>query len=928
MDDPLFEQLTRDLLDGRPIDWEALERDTPADARGRLHAFRAVAEIASGARNQRRTTTERWGPFELIEPIGHGTCGEVWRAHDPHLDRDVALKLLPAEDALDSDEVLHEGRLLARVRHPNVATIYNVTRVDDEIGVVMEFIPGDDLHDLVRQHGALDGAEVMTIGIQIARALEAVHRAGVLHRDVKASNVKRTADGRAILLDFGSSRELLSHATAPVEEAGTPLYLAPEVLAGQPASVQSDLYSLGVLLYYLATARYPIEARTLDELKAGYAASAPGGAVNTVEHLPGPLAEFLKAALAHDSGRRPRSAADAAARLSARRSPRLFRAAIVTALGIGAVIAGTAYFADRGNLTHGPLTATARRLNWTMAPATIGRASRDGRVLPFANRTSGALCVMTVETGAIDILTGESPAQGQYAGMSVASSDGRYIAYQWHGGGTDQDELRSIDVATRTVTTLWRAPAGVEVKPNAWSLDGSTVAGTLEHEDDTSDIFVIRQGSEPRMVASGRASNPSFNDDAHLIAFEKRSVGSDDPTIWITNVQTGVLSAVATGGDGYSPAWAGSTLLFISDRLRISSLFAVKVTDAGAAEAPAWRVTATDRISDLHQITADGSAIFSRPEGGTEIMVARADGSQPVVVSNGGGNHFSPDWTPDGQSIAWISEPQEANHGPLNHVFSIRDLRSGHEQRFDRLGHTLGLPRRIGMNPRFSPDGSRVLLRSADGGFFLANPVTGEESARFLAGRNFGDVEWDRDVEHVFFLDFARGVFLLNLSTGEETPVAAPPPGTVMGRGIAVSPDKSQVAFVTSPRGHPERATIMLVGRTGTGLRPLFTRQLTRLPATPFFAAVPLLLGEWTRDGRSVLFAATDVLPNGFVKADTLVWAVETVGGGVSRTGLSAVGLRDIRPNPVDGRIAFTRDSGHRETWIERDILRTDTVAR
>ena len=113
------------------------------------------------------------------------------------------------------------------------------------------------------------------------------------------------------------------------------------------------------------------------------------------------------------------------------------------------------------------------------------------------------------------------------------------------------------------------------------------------------------------------------------------------------------------------------------------------------------------------------------------MLVARSDGSEPVVVSSGSGNHFSPDWTPDGESIAWISEPEETNHGPLGHVLQIHNLRTGQQHVFERLGQSLGAPGRIGMNPRFSPDAARVLVRASDGGFFLANLQTGEERLRF-----------------------------------------------------------------------------------------------------------------------------------------------------------------------------------------------------
>ena len=272
MDDVDFERLSTEILDGHVPDWEALERDTPPDERRRLDALRAVARIAAASREVlANKEPERWGGFELIEPVGHGGYGEVWRAYDPQLDRHIALKLVPAEHDQEAHDVLREGRLLARVRHPNVAAIYGASRVDREIGVAMEFVSGDDLDTRVRRHGPLPSREALNIGLQLARALDAVHRAGVLHRDVKASNVKCTEDGRAILLDFGSSGELRVHSSAPVSEPGTPLYLAPEVLLGGPATIQSDLYSLGVLLYYLATGRYPVRASSIEALRSAHA---------------------------------------------------------------------------------------------------------------------------------------------------------------------------------------------------------------------------------------------------------------------------------------------------------------------------------------------------------------------------------------------------------------------------------------------------------------------------------------------------------------------------------------------------------------------------------------------------------------------------------------------------------------------------------
>ena len=133
MDDAEFERLSTGILDGDLPDWDVLERDTPPESRARVAALRAIAQVSQASRAaQTPPQPERWGGFDLIEPVGHGGYGEVWRAHDPRLDRDMALKLIPAEDE-DAENVLSEGRLLARVRHPNVAAIYGAVPVTDPV---------------------------------------------------------------------------------------------------------------------------------------------------------------------------------------------------------------------------------------------------------------------------------------------------------------------------------------------------------------------------------------------------------------------------------------------------------------------------------------------------------------------------------------------------------------------------------------------------------------------------------------------------------------------------------------------------------------------------------------------------------------------------------------------------------------------------
>ena len=203
-------------------------------------------------------TAHAWGPFLLIERVGRGGFGEVYRARDFKLDREVAVKLLrtPAGDDSDYTAILREARLIAKVRHPNVVSVYGVERYDGRVGFWSDFVDGKTLADLQRIQGPFGARETATIGIELCRALSAMHSAGLLHRDIKASNVMREQGGRILLMDFGLSADM----TGGGASGGTPPYMAPELFKGAPASVASDIYAMGVLLFFLTTGRYPVDS--------------------------------------------------------------------------------------------------------------------------------------------------------------------------------------------------------------------------------------------------------------------------------------------------------------------------------------------------------------------------------------------------------------------------------------------------------------------------------------------------------------------------------------------------------------------------------------------------------------------------------------------------------------------------------------------
>lgn len=291
------------IADGAPVDWSALGGSTSSagltssvdSAFGLLQVERVVrghrqllesGEFASERPLDTLLTSARravqgpvtelrveWGPLIVLDKIGRGTFGDVYRAFDPRLDREVALKLLRQDNTERfGSPVVDEGRLLARVRHPNVVTVFGAERAGGRVGIWMEYVAGRTLADEVREHGRMSPDQAVRAVVEVSRALGAVHTANLLHRDVKAHNVMRDAAGRIVLGDFGTGLAI-EDSTGSVDAhlAGTPLYLAPEVLAAHKSSVASDLYSLGVLLFFLLSGGHPVSGRTLTDIRLRHA---------------------------------------------------------------------------------------------------------------------------------------------------------------------------------------------------------------------------------------------------------------------------------------------------------------------------------------------------------------------------------------------------------------------------------------------------------------------------------------------------------------------------------------------------------------------------------------------------------------------------------------------------------------------------------
>ena len=197
------------------------------------------------------------------------------------------------------------------MRQSNVVSVLEVEEHEDRVGLCMEFVQGQTLEDVLQLQGTFSARETVLVGEDVCRALAAVHNAGFVHRDVKARNVMREQAGRIVLMDFGTGREAraLEDASRP-DVAGTPLYMAPEMLAGEPASMRSDVYSVGVLLYHLVTSQYPIVAQSIDDLRAAHKTHRRRYLSEIRPDLPMPFVRVVERALSeHPQDRYPNAGA-------------------------------------------------------------------------------------------------------------------------------------------------------------------------------------------------------------------------------------------------------------------------------------------------------------------------------------------------------------------------------------------------------------------------------------------------------------------------------------------------------------------------------------------------------------------------------------------------------------------------------------------
>jgi eukaryotic-like serine/threonine-protein kinase len=212
-----------------------------------------------------------YGRYQIEKELGRGAMGVVYQAHDPQIDRRVALKVLRSDRVISEDfaqRFLKEARAIGRLSHPYIVTVYDVGNDHGTVYIAMEFLDGRPLDEILREK-SFDIKEIINIGSQVARSLDYAHGQGIVHRDIKPSNIMVTSDGNIKITDFGIARiedPAAAQLTQAGEILGTPSYMSPEQVRGQAVDGRSDLYSLGVILYEISAGRRPFMGKTLASI--------------------------------------------------------------------------------------------------------------------------------------------------------------------------------------------------------------------------------------------------------------------------------------------------------------------------------------------------------------------------------------------------------------------------------------------------------------------------------------------------------------------------------------------------------------------------------------------------------------------------------------------------------------------------------------
>ena len=782
----------------------------------------------------------RLGPYEITAKLGEGGMGEVFRARDSKLDREVAIKVLPPHLAADADALARferEAKAVAALSHPNILAIFDFGKAGEIAFAAMELLEGETLRERLVA-GALPARKALEIASQVATGLAAAHARGIVHRDLKPDNLYLTRDGQVKILDFGLARQTDVHgsqsqllvaptmaAAAPGTEPGAVLgtvgYMSPEQVRGETADHRSDLFALGVVLYEMLIGRRAFAHGSAVETMSAILREEPPEIESLAERFSPALARLLQHCLEKRPDERFQSARDLAFDLKSLASggsstspgggpalasiqiDRTSRRRVLLAAGL--VLAGALAGWLAAGLLRQPAMSTTPVLRptfrqLTKLPGGEGNPSisPDGESFVFVKRDGGDadLFLQRIDGAKPIPLTADC---AQDDTDPEFSPDGRTIAYRSECGGGGIFVMGATGESSRRVTDFGYAPA--------WSPDASELAVVTEDSgpptsrNSLSELWAVRVDSGVRRrVSLYDAMAPTWSPDGRRIAFWGLREETFQRDLWSVSADGSEIAIEAAVSIVDDPAidWApvysrdGRWLYFASTRGGTFNLWRLALDPAsGRPQGEPEPLTAPSSWAGPFDLSADGRRIvFVDRNAQTAIVGAALDPARqelaaaPAPLFNGSFELREQQLSFDGKWIVFTNEDMP-QHLHLVHAdgSGYRQLTTGDER--NRQGS-------------WSPLGDWIAFQTNQGESSLAaiHPDGGGRQS-ITVGRGFTNPRWSPDGKALLTFNTGIGGMILDLAAGFGSPVKQdlPPVGPgVLFWPIAWSPDGALIA--------------------------------------------------------------------------------------------------------------------------------------
>jgi Tol biopolymer transport system component len=805
----------------------------------------------------------RLGSYEILSSIGAGGMGEVYRARDTKLGRDVAIKVLPDAFAHDAERMARferEAQVLASLNHPNIAAIYGLEESSDVRALVMELVEGPTLADRIAQ-GPVTLDEALALAKQIVEGLEYAHEKGVIHRDLKPANIKLAADGTVKLLDFGLAKAveepvvagnpsvsptLTMQSTRAGVILGTASYMSPEQASGKPVDRRSDIWSFGVVLWEMLSGRKLFDGETVSHTLADVlrgeidVSKLPAGTPIAIRELvrrclgrnvKNRLQAIGEARIAIERYRENPSDAGLSEQLVTRGSRREVFAWIAASLFL--VAFALVYYRQAPEEVRAVKLSLLppEKAEFSDPPA----VSPDGRRVTFA-ATVGQKAQLWVRD--LDSLAARPLAGTEGAYNPFWSPDNRFIAF--FAGG----KLKKIGVLGGPAQILCDAASG---RGGSWNQTGVIVftPGILDG------LYRVSAagGSSTILIALDQSlgedslRHPWFLPDAHHFFYTARNGDRNKSAIYVGDLGSKEKRRILITNSNavYAPP---GFLLFLRERTLMAQPFdASRIQTTGDPFPIADKVDFTTILGGLFSVSQNGVLAYLSSFGTGNVQLSWFDrGGKPLGTVGAPGDLFTPAISPDGKKVAVRRSDQQAATTDI----WLHDLARGTASRF-----TFGP--NINTSPVWSPDGNRMVFNSTriGGGSLYLKPTGGAGKEELLLKSPSGVVpsDWSRDGRFIIYIQYDANtksdIWVLPLS-GDSPPVpgkAFPFLQTEFTEwGAKLSPDGKWLAYTSDETGRNEiyMQTFPSPGgksqvSTSGGIRPV-----------------------WSRDGKELFYSAAD----------------------------------------------------------------------